>query len=375
MSNFIEYFPLGLARDKAFCDREEIRKIILHNIAGCRHTILASPRRYGKSSVAEKAILESNLPFETIDLFVAKDAKIIEHNVTKSVRRLISKVISTPEQIFHLIKDSLKHLRPKIEIGTNGVNVEFELVSSDVATNILDVLSALDLILQRRKIKVIIFFDEFQQIGQLAKGMSIEGAIRHIAQETKNIVFIFSGSNRHLLTTMFDDSNRPLYKLCEQIDLKRINEQNYKAFLNNAAQTAWRKNLDKSTLNAIFSLTERHPYYMNALCAKLWLKEAPPKEQDVYNTWKQYVLSERSRTIAELEKISSTQYHIMNDIAHGQTQNFTSREYLKKTGFLSSTIAKALAQLERKDYLYKVADEYFIIDPLLKTSLQYFTDN
>jgi len=375
MPNFDEYFPLGLATGKAFCNRVEARKTILRNIDSCKHTLLSSPRRYGKSSLAEKAIKESQFPFEKIDLFVAKDAKVVEHCIVKSVRRLIGKVVSTPEQIFHLIKDTLKHLRPKVEVGTSGVNVEFELLSPDVAVNILELLSALDLILKKKNAKTILFFDEFQQIGQLGKGMSIEGSIRHVAEATKNIVFIFSGSNRHLLTTMFDDSNRPLYKLCDQIDIERISEKDYTDFLNHVANKAWKQNLSDSALERIIFVTQRHPYYMNVLCSKLWAADNIPTSKEIQNVWQKYVLSERSRTISELDRLSNIQYHLITDIARGQSKDFTSREYLSKTGFLSSTVTKSLSQLEKKDYIYKCNNEYFVIDPLIKSSLQYFLDN
>lgn len=375
MCDFDKYFPLGLATGEAFCDRVEIRKTILRNINSCRHTMLSSPRRYGKSSLAEKVMEESGFPFEKVDFFVAKDAKVIESHIVKGVRKLIGKVVSGPEQALHIIKDSLKHLRPKVEVGTSGLNIEFELTSPDVATNILDVLNALELILKKRNAKVIMFFDEFQQIGQLGKGMSIEGAIRHLAQETKNIVFIFSGSNRHLLATMFEDSNRPLYKLCDQINVERISEDDYTQFLNHVANEAWSCDLNNEVLKAIFLTTERHPYYVNTLCSKLWSTKIVPTEQEVHNVWGKYVVSERSRTITELDKLSSTQYHLFNDIAHGRTKDFRSREYLSKVGFLSSTVTQALTQLEKKDYIYRCNDELLIIDPLMKSSLQYFMDD
>ena len=113
---------------------------------------------------------------------------------------------------------------------------------------------------------------------------------------------------------------------------------------------------------------------MNVLCSKLWTSENIPTSQDVYDVWEKYVIGERSRTITELDKTSSTQYRIITDIAYGQLKNFTSREYLNKTGFLSSTVTKALSQLEKKDYVYKDNDKYFLVDPLIKSSLQYFSE-
>ena len=111
-NNFTEYFPLGLATGEAFCNRVEERKTLLNNIKGCRHTLLSSPRRYGKSSLAEKVIFEAGLPSEKIDFFIAKDVKVIEQCIVKGVRKLINKAVTAPEQIFHIAKAYLSTYDP-----------------------------------------------------------------------------------------------------------------------------------------------------------------------------------------------------------------------------------------------------------------------
>lgn len=47
----MEYFPLGLAEGKAFCNRVAERSKLQTNIELNRSTIVTSPRRYGKSSL------------------------------------------------------------------------------------------------------------------------------------------------------------------------------------------------------------------------------------------------------------------------------------------------------------------------------------
>ncbi len=374
IENFTEYFPLGLAKEGAFCNRISEQKILMRNIKSAVHTVIVSPRRYGKSSLAQKVMKESNLPYETIDLFVAKDTKTIERHIFSGIQRLISQIITVPEQAVQLIKTTLKHLDAKVLIGTSGINIEFGLSGEDAASNILEALQALDKILIKKKIKAILFIDEFQQIGALAKARGIEGAIRHVAQETKNISFVFFGSNRHLLAHMFHESNRPFYKLCQDMHLTRINPEDYVKFLNKISQKAWGEVLSNEVLETIFHSTERHPYYMNVLSQRVWMKQTKPTVKFVKETWKNYVFEERSKTANELDKLTSNQYLLLNAIAHGYNKELTGNAFLSNIKIPSASVIKALGQLERLDYLYKENNEYYLVDPLIKDSLLIFSE-
>ena len=47
----MEYFPLGLAEGRAFCNRDDEREKLIANIELNRSTMVTSPRRYGKTSL------------------------------------------------------------------------------------------------------------------------------------------------------------------------------------------------------------------------------------------------------------------------------------------------------------------------------------
>lgn len=373
--NFTDYFPLGLARDKSFCNRSKEQGTLKRNIDSISHTVLISPRRYGKSSLAVKVIENSKSPYEIIDLFVAKNTKIIEKHIVEGIQRLISKIMTVPEQAIKLLKTTLKHLDAKIAVGTSGFNIEFSLSGTDSAGNILEALQALDKVLAQKKRKAILFIDEFQQIGTLAKGRGIEGALRHVAQETRNIVFIFSGSNRHLLAHMFNDSNRPFYKLCQEIQLKRISAEDYVKYLNGVSQKAWGNVLSNEVLTEIFNCTDRHPYYMNSLCMRIWMYSKKPTQEFVRERWEEYVFEERSKTINELCKLTSNQYFVLNKIAHGYKKQLTSHLFLSEVKIPSSSVIQALDYLEQNDYLYKEDGEFHLVDPLIKSSLLLFSED
>src|SRR5690606_35752077 len=140
-----------------------------------------------------------------------------------------SSVGTSLDQTLNIVRTFFKKRDSKWMIGTQGVNlVLIPSEHSDTATNIMDALLALENLLRQKKKRAVIFLDEMQEIGEVAEGKGIEGAIRHVAQETKYLSFVFSGSNRHLLSRMFFHKSRPLYKLCDKIVLERIPEADYK---------------------------------------------------------------------------------------------------------------------------------------------------
>lgn len=379
MIKHINYFPLGIAKGEAFCNRIAERKQLISNTQRNKHTIVISPRRYGKSSLVLCSLEEIKFPYERVDLFVAVSVKTIEDQILKGVKNLIGKVSTVPEQAVGFIKNYIKSLKSKWIVGTDGVNIELiPEKGSDPANTIMELLQMLENVLSKKGKKAVFFIDEFQEIGVLANSTGIEGAIRHVAQESENLRFIFSGSNRHVLANMFDDRSSPLYMLCDRITIDRIGEQDYIAYLNKVAKKTWKKYLDQAVIAEIFKLTERHPYYMNVLCDKLWIYCADnlPTVENVENAWKDYVLQEESKIAKDLSSLNTSQKKILIAVAQGISKDLTSKETLQKFNLTSAAVVKSLKLLEEQDYLNRnKKGEYFLVDPLIKASLIIFYPN
>jgi uncharacterized protein len=90
MNRYINYFPLGIAKGEAFCNRVSERKRLISNTERNKHTIVISPRRYGKSSLVLCSLEEMKLPYERVDLFVAVNIKTVEEQILKGVKNLIN---------------------------------------------------------------------------------------------------------------------------------------------------------------------------------------------------------------------------------------------------------------------------------------------
>jgi AAA+ ATPase superfamily predicted ATPase len=364
-------FPLGKAYGQAFCNRTPETKKLISNIESGKHTYLVAPRRYGKSSLCENAFVHSALAHETVDFHLAVTEKDAEQLIVKSVINLIGKAIGAIDKFQHIIKKYVKNLKPKATLGPDFMKLELAFdADSNPAENIAEALFLLEKLLQERNKQAILLFDEFQEIGRMEASRGIEGAIRHVAQETQNLALIFSGSNPRMLESMFEDERRPLYKLCRKVSLDRISEIHYKDHLNKAAKERWKRVLPAETFTTIMNLTERHPYYVNYLCDEVWLEnEKVPKVQNVEEAWDLIVEEERSDLLKDFFSLAENQKKILIYIANYGGENMYAHDVVEKTAIPSGSLPKTLTALVEKNYLEKQGAQYRIITPVYRKLL------
>lgn len=363
-----DYFPLGKAHGKAFCNRTIETDWLVNNIQACKHSLIIAPRRFGKSSLAEKAIELSEFPVVCLNFNTCSDEKDVDHLIRQGISNLIGKAIGPIEKSIAVIKTYAKHLTPKINVGTTHAQIELTAnQQSSPATNVQDTLVLMEKLLESRKRRAILLLDEFQTVGIIAKGGGVEAAIRNMAQDMQYLAIIFSGSNRSLLRTMFDDENRPLYKICRKLHLDRISEDHYKKHLNIAAKLAWGELLQEKTFRAIMVLSDRHPYYVNYLCDILWSHcKKLPLEIDVSRAWAQLLDEEYSDANAELASLSLGQRRVLKFLSNHKSEGLMSATTITAIGMPMSSISTVLSVLVEKDVLEKDEKAYRIINPVLR---------
>lgn len=367
-------FPLGIAKGKYFCNRVIETKHLVRNIHNCTHTVLISPRRYGKTSLAYKAIHESKLPNTCVDLYMTTSPADIQKAIISGVDNLLTQISNNAEILLGLIKDYIKLLRPTFEMGARGLKIKLQPSEKSASSaNICESLQILDAVLRKKSLKCVLLIDEFQEVQQVAPNQGIEGAIRHIAQETENLTLIFSGSHRHLLRTMFNNKNKPLYRLCDEIQLNRISEADYLPFLNKFSRNQWGKALHDNVMNTILNYSERHPYYFNAICEKLFTKDTLPTVTDVNTIWQHLLITKKKDILSETKELNITHKKILVAISHGINKELTGQQFLSQAELPGSTVVRALEYLEDNDFIEKKKDQYHIIDPLLKGIINQLT--
>ena len=126
------------------------------------------------------------------------------------IGEILAAIESTPKKAM----ESVTKFFSRFSVSFRWVNsrIEVDMARSEKASSkqLLSALKELDNILVKRRKNAVLFLDEFERLARLSQSEAVEGAIRHVAQQSKNLVFIFSGSNRHLLASMFNDSKKAI---------------------------------------------------------------------------------------------------------------------------------------------------------------------
>lgn len=361
-------FPLGKAYGKAFCNREQETERLVGHVKSCKHTLLIAPRRFGKSSLAERALQQAGLPNVKANFHLCTSEDEIAELIVDTVIKLIGKAIGQADKIMASIKKYLSHLEPSLSFGTEIASLKL-IPKRDVnyAQVISEALMLIEHLLADKKKRAVIFFDEFQEVNQICKESGVEGAIRTAAQEMQYLAIIFSGSIRALLVSMFDDEARPLYKLCRKIKLERISQQAYQQHLQKIAKLTWSQPLTDDAFERIIQLSNRHPYYMNYLCDEIWQNcSRSPSIHDIDGAWQQVISEEWSDSLKELSELALSQRKVLKYIANNMVTNPQSQEVSQQLSLAPSTIGAIIRLLIKKDYIERnTNDVYRIINPML----------
>src|SRR3990167_3135974 len=365
------YFPTYLATGNAFCNRTDELKRLIYDLKNSIPVLLMSPRRYGKTSLAMRAIEQLQYPYADIDLFKACDEHDIAKIILTGIGQLLGQIESSPKKLLAIAADFFNTLSINVSLVHAGIALDFSKKEIKPIDTVLNALKKLQTLAAKKNKKVILFLDEFQAVSEVTKNYALEAVLREVAQKSKNLLFIFSGSNRHLMEKMFFDKKRPLYKLCDLIVLDRIEAVHYIRHIQNAAKHEWKTELSDSAIQEILKLSELHPYYVNKLCSLLWQNDKPPSEKSINETWKRFVLENKSVTERELLLLTPLRRKLLIIFSeNANIKGIYAKDSLTMVGLSLGGIQKSIKHLTQMYYVYVDQDGcYKILDPLIKNVL------
>lgn len=371
------YFPTGIVSGSAFCNREKERELLKKRLQQNAHVVLMSPRRYGKSSLIAQFTHEQKLPFAAVDLLPATSGKYVKNAIVDGASALIDNIMPNAKKAKEKLLGIFSSMNPVIELSAFGQRLKLTPNEKTPEETIMKLLLNLDKAAGEVNRKLIFVMDEFQQIANLEESHSLEASIRHAVERSKNVFYVFSGSNRTLLEAMFKNKERPLYHLCDEIKINRISKDAYIKFIEKASKNNWKTILPIESIHEILSLTECHPYYVNRLCRTLWDLQNPPKQEDVEKTWLEYVNVQKLDWVSEMiSKLSVNQRIILAALAKEPETEPRGKEFSIKLAMSSSSIQRTLSTLEKKDFVFKDdAGYYRVLNPVVRSYLasnQYF---
>jgi len=366
--NLVKYFPEGVAQGVAFINRETEREILINRIKHNQHNVLIAPRKYGKTSLVLKVAAEMKFAYSAIDFLAAYSEEYVRDQLMDKIGNLVFSLLPRARQAKEKLITIFKQLKPEISLGIFGQRLSFSL-SNKPLQDITELLLKLDETVKCFKKRAVIFMDEFQQISKIKNYHSVEATIRHAVERSENIAYVFSGSNRGLLTQMFGDQGRPLYRLCQMINLSRMTKEVYVRHLQSLAKMRWKQALPLEVIEQIFLRTELHPFYMNVLCQNLWEGNLPTVAK-VDLAWHDYVTMQRKMVAHDVLELSVNQRKIITALAKSPVKEAQAIDFIVPLKIPASSTQQAINLLMAKDLVYQTDDGFYhVLDPAMRYCL------
>ena len=362
-------FVYGVAvSDYNFIGRERETKRLLDNFKGGINVILMSPRRLGKTSLVKHVCNKlDNKDIITVylDIFGCKSEYDFYNKLTAEV---LKQTASKSELWFEEAKEFLYRLTPKISFSPEP-NSDFSIslgITPKTHTP-EEVLQMAETIAIKRKKRIVICIDEFQQIGEMANSKQIQARLRTVWQHQKHVSYCLFGSKHHLMSTIFLHRSMPFFQFGDTISLNKIATEDWVKYIVSHFADG-KRTISHALAEEICKFTENYSAYVQQLAWLVFtLKEEGETvtEDDVKQAENDLLATNDILFMQMIEPLSEFQLNFLRAIASGIKKDFGLSEVREEYNLGSySNITRLKTALLERDLIEKQNTELVITDPI-----------
>ena len=308
-------------RNEQFTNREtEIKKLVSNFENGVNTTII-SPRRWGKSSLVERAasmIRTKSIKMVHIDLFSIRSEEEFYNALANAVIKCTS---SKTDEWMGLAKKFLRTISPKfaVELGDKqDFNLELDFEASK--KHFKELLNLPEKIAADKKLKLIICIDEFQNIAAFSDPLAIQKRLRSIWQQHEHVSYCLYGSKRHMMIELFSKPNFPFYRFGEMMFLKKISAEKWTFYITKQFQKTGKKISNELALQ-ISNTVKCHPYFVQQLSHLVWINTQTSVDAAIIDTSVQDLIDQNGILYFQLsENLNNSELKLLRAIHAGEKQ-------------------------------------------------------
>ncbi|HET8855537.1 MAG TPA: hypothetical protein VFM60_06410 [Salinimicrobium sp.] len=177
----------------ALINREQESEKLYQNLTHGINIALISQRKLSKPNLVEKVTIEiqekeEGFKIAVVDLFS----------------------VSTEEEFFEIFAKEI--IKASSNNGEESLT-DFPIIDpAEIKRHQDEILNIPEKIAQRKNIKFIVCLNEFQNLTSFPEYESLEKKMRAVWQRQKKVNYCFYGSNRHLMTDIFNNPSKPFYR-------------------------------------------------------------------------------------------------------------------------------------------------------------------
>ena len=365
------FYITGIIPDPYFCDREKETAWMVQTLKNKAHILLTSPRRMGKTQlirhVFEQPAIKDNCYTFYTDIYPTTS---LHEFVLFLSKEIYSVLVPKGKAALDKFLTALRSLAGSFGYDPIASTPTFDVKLGDIQTPELT-LEEIFNYLEHADKPCVFAIDEFQQIAYYPE-KNVEATLRTHIQKMSNCMFIYAGSNRHILENMFNSSAQPFYNSAEQLYLDCISKDVYTGFAEEQFAKAGRT-IAPEAASHTYDLFEGYTYYVHNVLHNAFAYIDSDKVIDIEDIDKTLsdILEEKGRTFASvMNQLNYQQKETLVAIAkEGKAVGVTSVKFVKKHTLKSpSSVQYAISTLLDKQLLtyhnegrtkvYRVSDRF-----------------
>lgn len=349
----------GYVSKEYFCDREsEVENLhsALHNE---RNVVLVSPRRIGKTGLINH--LFANIPTNEayciyVDLYRTTSLQDFVESLGKAIMGHCGSATAR-EKIINALQSlrfsfSTDAITGSPEIGVSMVGPESELSLSQIFSY-----------MENSSKPVYVALDEFQQIRYYPE-KNVEEILRSYIQHLRNVHFIFSGSQKHIILDMFSSAKRAFYQSAQTMHIGAISENAYFEFCARHFNKHKQK-LQPEAFHFLYESLFAHTWYIQSVANRLYELNVPEITiQEVQSVIK-LLVDENSYSYQNYCRLLTVnQLKLLNAISKERVVKEPSRQDFLTKHHLSagSSVRSAIKTLVENEFIYDENGCYSVYD-------------
>ncbi len=363
-------FTFGRVVDgKDYCPRPDQEALLSQTIESGQNVAVIGQRRVGKTSIilrTAQELKEHHLLY--VDLLAVNSVAEIGERIGRAYIKL-----GHAEGFLQRAIQLFAKLRPSMSFdpitGTPSVGISVERAESmQTLEDVLDKLYE-----GHKRDPLVIVFDEFQDVLRVEDPQKALALMRGKIQHHGDLPYVFSGSIRNKMRTIFNDPDSAFYKSAITLELEPLTIDEFKGFIKNHFKTGNRK-VDPQLFEDIETLGIQITGDIQQLCWALW------EASEEGDTIDKQIIQKAMERIFTLERISyedtvseltDVQRRCLVGLVKTGGQSIHSKLFKETSGVAqSSSITKAVDRLVERRIVYRHQKTYQLANPFFAVWLR-----
>ncbi|MBX9785377.1 MAG: ATP-binding protein [Chitinophagaceae bacterium] len=352
--------------EEAFTNRTADIARLSSNLRSHVNTILISPRRWGKSSLVKKVAAQlqnRNTKIIQLDLLSIRNEeefyKLLAAETIKATSNKLTEWIATA-------KEFLKHITPKIAVGTDPVNdFEISFEWKELEKHYKEILNLPQKIAERKKLHLIVCVDEFQNCASFKEPLLFQKRLRTEWQHHQNVTYCLYGSRQHMMAQLFEKQSMPFYKFGDVMYLPKIERREWILFIQKQF-TGTNKKITEDFANKIAALVQDHSYYVQQLSYLIWTATTKTVTKEIIQASVEKLLEQNAILYTrDTEELTNPQHNFLKAVASGIHKGLSSKEVVQDYRLgTSANVLKIKKALLQKELIDDSGAAVYFLDPV-----------